>query len=276
MQGEGKVLDQSCGRMDRYEEKRARVQRFNLTSDIFFSKVMEDLPACQEFVRIITEEKLTIKEVKTQYSIRNIERHSVILDVLAEDSNGRLVNVEMHPQEDEDHAKRVRYYLSSMDVSFLEKGNTYEKLPDVYMIYITEKDFIEKNRGIYHVERNLRGFQHVLDNGVYEIYVNLQGEVSAKEQEELLRYMKSSDHAHETEAFPNLAARVNMLKEKREGVEIMCEILEQERAEGKEEGKAEGIEMARMVFKLYYQGIPAPEIAEKLRIDIGEVKRILE
>ena len=38
-----------CGnRMDSYEERRNKVRRFQLTSDIFFCKVLEDKEACQE------------------------------------------------------------------------------------------------------------------------------------------------------------------------------------------------------------------------------------
>ena len=69
----------------------------------------------------------------------------MVLDVLAEDGNGCLVNVEMHPQEDEDHVRRVRYHLSSLDMSYLEKGTDFESIPEVYLIYITKKDFIGRN-----------------------------------------------------------------------------------------------------------------------------------
>lgn len=263
-----------------YEARREKVRRFNLTSDIFFGKVMESIPACQEFISILTKEKFKIKKVQTQYSIRNVESHSVILDVLAEDESGKLVNVEIHPQEDEDHVKRVRFYLGSMDVSFLEKGNPFENLPEVYLIYITEKDFIGENQGIYHVDRILRGCNTELDNGVHEIYVNLQADVEDRGQQDLLRYMKQTDREHQSEAFPKLADRVNLLKEKQEGVEIMCEILEQERAEGKAEGRRqgrqEGIELARNVFRLLRQGIPTEEIAEKLGISVEVVERLME
>ena len=41
--------------------------------------------------------------------------------MLAEDTDGRMVNVEMQVSEDKDHQKRARYYQASMDMSFLEK-----------------------------------------------------------------------------------------------------------------------------------------------------------
>ena len=91
--------DSRKGRLKSYDERRKKVSQFNLTSDIFFGKTVEDIEACQEVVQILTRKKLKIKSVKTQYSIRNVENRSVVLDALAEDEEGRLINVEMHPQE---------------------------------------------------------------------------------------------------------------------------------------------------------------------------------
>lgn len=53
---ENKIYKES--KLDNYEEKRKKVSFFHLTSDIFFSKVMEDLQACQEVIQILTEQKL--------------------------------------------------------------------------------------------------------------------------------------------------------------------------------------------------------------------------
>ena len=75
------------------------------------------------------------REVKAQYSIRNIENHSVVLDILAEDTRGKLINIEMLIQDDGNHQRRVRYYH--------EKGVPYEALPDIYLIFITKRDFFK-------------------------------------------------------------------------------------------------------------------------------------
>ncbi len=105
-------MQKAESQLNSYEEKRKKVSEFNLTSDVFFSKVMEDKEACRELIQILTGEMLLVKTVKSQYSIRNIENHSVTLDVLAEGQKGRMVNVEIHTQEDEDHVRRGRYYIS--------------------------------------------------------------------------------------------------------------------------------------------------------------------
>ena len=86
--------------------------------------------------------------------------------VLAEDTDGRMVNVEMQVSEDEDHQRRARYYQASMDMSFLEKGCPYEELPELYLIFITEKDFLNQKTGICYIDRVVRSRGTVTDNGV--------------------------------------------------------------------------------------------------------------
>ncbi len=56
-----------------YEQKRERIRKFNLVSDLFAAKVFEDLTACQELCRILMRNpNLQLKDVKTQYVIRNL------------------------------------------------------------------------------------------------------------------------------------------------------------------------------------------------------------
>lgn len=227
--------------MTAYEERRKKVQKFNLTNDVFFCRVLEDRPACQEVAGILLDNPaFVVKEVKAQYSIRNMENHSVILDILAEDMEGRIINIEMQVMNNLDHQKRVRYHQASIDVSYLEKGVPYDKISDVYMIYITEKDFLEQKKGIYYVDRVVRDMGVVLDNGVHEVYANLNCESGNEKIDELLRYMKDTDSQYETETFPNLVKRVRFYKEKREGNDIMYDVLAEEREEGKLEGRVEG------------------------------------
>lgn len=272
-------MDAAGSQMDAYEERRKKVQKFNLTNDVFFSKVLEDRAACQEVVRILLDKpEFVLKEVKAQYSIRNVENHSVVLDILAEDVKRLLVNMEMQVRDDMDHQKRVRYYQASIDVSCLEKGVPYGEISDIYVIYITEKDFLKLEKGIYHVDRTIRQTDTVLDNGVHEVYVNLSCESGNEKIDELLEYFRNTDSSYETDTFPNLVKRVKFYKEKKEGNEIMYDILAEERAEGKAEGKAEGERrVSQLCMKLLQDNrledlrysVENPEYQEKLYEEYG-------
>ncbi len=93
--------------MGTFEQKRELVRSFTMFDDDFFAVVMEDKAAAQEVLRVLTEiPDLIVKSVKTQYSIRNLGTHSVILDASAEDSEHKLYNLELQVANQDDHQKR--------------------------------------------------------------------------------------------------------------------------------------------------------------------------
>ena len=82
--------------MGKFEQKRELVRSFTMFDDDFFAVVMEDKAAAQEVLRVLTGiEDLVVKSIKTQYTIRNLGTHSVVLDALAEDSKQTLYNMEL-------------------------------------------------------------------------------------------------------------------------------------------------------------------------------------
>lgn len=227
------------------EQKRERIQEFNLTSDLFAGKVFEDLTACQELCRILMQDPgLQLKDVKTQYVIRNLISHSVQLDILAETVAGGLINVELQMYKEAEPFRRTRYYTSCIDMSILDKGKEYDELPSVTILYITKSDFIGGKKGFYQIRRktdrkNPEGTG--LDNGLYEKYFNLKYPTRYKEINELLQYLENSTPYYQTKLFPRIVERVNYYKIQREGVDIMCEIADRIKKEGKIEGKIEDI-----------------------------------
>ena len=230
--------------IETYEDKKQRTAVFNLTSDLFAGKVFEDIGACQELCRILLQdEHLVLKGVKTQYVIRNLESHSVELDILAEEISGNLINIELQMYKEPAPFKRTRYYLSSIDMSILEKGRPYYELPNVAVVYITKEDFIGGKRGHYDKNMTADGQQisTFLNNGQHENYFNLEYPTDDAKINELLEYLKNSDPFYQTENFPRIVERVKYFKVQKEGVTIMCEIADRIRQEGKEAGKAEGI-----------------------------------
>jgi hypothetical protein len=229
--------------MKTYEEKRKRAAEYHLTSDLFAGKVFEDLKASQELCRILLQnDKLVLRSVKTQYVIRNLENHSVELDILAEDIQRNYINIEIQMYRETAPFKRTRYYQSGIDMSILEKGKPYHSLPDVTIIYLTKDDFIGDKRGCYNICRKPEG-QDVtmrLENGLHEKYYNLEYPTDDMRVNELLRYFRHSDPFYKTENFPGIVERVKFFKIKEEGVTIMCEIADRIRREGKEEGRVLG------------------------------------
>ncbi|MFI3214941.1 MAG: hypothetical protein R3Y24_16655 [Eubacteriales bacterium] len=101
------------------EEQNNKIKKFQMTSDIFFSKVLEDKKACEEVLKIVTGINFIIEEVKSQYSIRQLATHSVILDIWAMAERKTVIHIEMHPRNDESHMQRIRYNTASVDMENL-------------------------------------------------------------------------------------------------------------------------------------------------------------
>ena len=268
--------------LETYEEKREWVREFNLTSDLFAGKVFEDVDACQELCRILLQDRsVMLQSVRTQYVIRNLENHSVELDILAEGANGEMVGIEIQMYEETAPFKRTRYYLSGIDMSILEKGKDYDELPAVTMVCLTKEDIIGDGRGQYLIERRVDRQENVtgnddrrkdtrnISNGVRERYYNLECRTGDDKIDELLAYFKYSDPFYRTETFPRIVERVRHFKIHKEGVDIMCEIADRIRNEGKIEGKIEGRNEGKLESKI-------EDILELLE-DLGQVpQRIVE
>ena len=155
--------------LEGYEEKRELVQEFNLTSDLFAGKVFEDVDACQELCRVLLlDQSIVLQSVRTQYVIRNLETHSMELDILAERDSGDMVGIEIQMYEETAPFKRTRYYLSGIDMSILEKGKDYDELPAVTLVYLTKEDIIGDGRGGYLVERKVGNRANTAQNVIRE------------------------------------------------------------------------------------------------------------
>ena len=94
-----------------HERRVEEAMKFNLLSNVFMSVALNDIPACQYVLRILTGiEDLVVKEVRSQYQISKLHSHDAILDILAEDGTGKLYNLEIQRADTIDHARRTRFY----------------------------------------------------------------------------------------------------------------------------------------------------------------------
>ena len=230
-----------------YEQKKAQVQGFNLMHDDFFAVVMQNKKAIEVVLRILLKKKrLKVKEVRIQYAMRNIIGHSAILDVLAEDDKGKLYNVEVQVKNDDNYQKRVRYYQASMDISFLNKGKHYKELPELYLIFISAFDIFGEGAVCYEIERTLKGYNRVVENGVHELYFNTKA-TDDTEISKLLQYFVHTDAGNED--FGALSDTVNHYKNTEEGVSHVCDEVRKygdERA-ARAEAKGKASEQVKLV-----------------------------
>ena len=222
------------------EERIQEIQSFNLLSDVFMSVALDDIPACQHILRILTGmDDLKVKTVRTQYAISRIKTHSVRLDVLAETEKGKLYHIEIQRKDEIDPTKRIRYNGSLMDAEFLAKGIDYKDLPDRIHFYISENDIWHCGKAIYPVGKTLE------DTGIP--YDDSEGELSK---------------------------RVRYLKKEEGGVEIMCEVSDRIMERGRKIGEEQMLN--KLVRKNLSRGMSIAEIAEVLDEPERRIREIME
>ena len=265
-------MSEEISRIEARERRVEQMRSLTLMSDIFMSVALNDIPACQYVLRILTGiESLKVREVRTQYRISKIESRDAALDVLAEDASGKLYNLEIQQLDTVDHARRTRFYGSMIDSSYLEKGTTYADLPEVYIFYLSQTDIWRKKRTVYLVEKHFKDTDILYDDGLHIVYVNAAIDDGSKIAD-MMQYFKTSD-PNDME-HGELSKRVHYLKRAEGGFSEMCEVSEKIFNEGKAEGRAEGREEEKRetAITLFEMGMSIEKIAEAVRASIKLVQ----
>ena len=232
----------------RHQEDLQRLRGFRLLDDDFMTKCFESEPRYIQFVlRIVLEMPgLEVIDVHTQVFVENLLNRSVRLDVLATDSKGRKINVEIQRADKGAGRRRARYNSSMMDANLLQKGEDFDALPETYVVFITEHDVIGDGQPLYQIERYITGSGKKFDDGSHILYVN--GEYRAETPLGKLMHDFSCTNPADMH-YAVLAERVKFFKESKEGISIMCKVMEDMRnaslQEGIQIGRQEGLQEGR-------------------------------
>ena len=255
-----------------HQEDLQRLRGFRLMDDDFLTKCFEGDPACIELVlRIVMEmPDLLVQEVHTQVFVENLLNRSVRLDILATDSAGRKINVEIQRSDRGAGRKRARYNSSMMDANLLQKSEDFDALPETWVIFITEHDVMEKGLPLYHVDRVIAETGGLFDDGEHILYVN--GAFRDNSPVGKLMHDFSCTNPNDMH-FGILADRVRFFKESEEGVAIMCRAMEEMRMQALEAGRKEAV--LEMAHRMLHSGRYAlEEIAEMTNLSLEEVREL--
>lgn len=234
------------GQIDqKQEEDIKRIKGFRLIDDDFMTVCFEDETKCIALVLriILGQPEIEIQNVQTQVFVGNLLKRSVRMDVLATDSIGVHYNCEIQRSDLGAGRKRARYHASMMDINLLRKSESFSKLSETYVVFITENDVMKQGKPVYHVERQVVETGEWFDDGSHILYVN----GSYRDDSPIGKLMHDFWCTNPDEMYYEvLAERVRFFKEDKKGVAIMCKVIEDMRLEsfqeGKQEGKLEGIQ----------------------------------
>lgn len=247
-----------------------RIQRFIeeacLMDDLMFELFFREDP---KYIEIVIREIfkqlnlpfVKIVSVETQFNLKTIGGCDPRLDLLAEDEEGRRINIEVQRALRPDHPMRGRYYSAVLDTNSLPKGATYKDLLQNYVIFIMAKDFRERGKPAYLVQRVYMDTKELYNDGSTIIYLN--GEYRGDDPIGRLMNDFNSKRA-ETMKNKELAERMSFFKETPIGrrelsdleTEIYSEDMEKSREEGREEGRQD------VILSMFRNGMSCQLIAK--------------
>ena len=233
------------------QEKIEKVKDLRPIDDVFFEVLAQKVEVCQEILRVILEDDaLRVESVITQSSKQNIYGRSVRLDALCTLGDGTKCNIEVQRSDNDNHLKRARFNASSITVKESNTGSKFEDVIELYIVYISEFDFLKGNKTIYHVDKVLRETGKVVDDGLHEIFVNTVIDDGTDISDLMSCFTKKEV---KNPKFPALSSEVRRLKETAGGAQTMCEVMERyEKMAATNAVKKDHIEKIKKMIRLGY------------------------
>ena len=226
------------------------VQQMRIMDDEFMAEVFKDTEICSLLVTTILDKyDLEIVSAKTHYELFNFSGKSVELDVLAKDKNGTIYDIEIQNDHQKAPPRRLRYYSSLIDAKYLDKGQSYAKLPEKYVIFITDGDYYKKDKPLYEFVMTCQDKEDpfLLNDGQHLMYVNGDN-ASDTPLGRLMQDLKEPDpNKMHNEILRN---KVNYYKNTQEGEKYMSDAVAKLYKEGRAEGRAEGEAKGRAEGKI--------------------------
>ena len=255
----------------------------------------------EDFVKEITEaiigRRIVIRNYETEASLQNIPGRSIAMDLYVRTADDIHINIEAENSKYRASPKRARLHNSSLDASITHKGQKYEQLQDVYIIFLTSKKVFKDDSFVYHIVRKLQESDEIFEDAVHIIYVNCM-KADDSHLGEIAHDMLCSNP--DDMINPVIRKLVREYKKKQEGEKYMCEIIDRyietelkekieiSRAEGRAEGKAEGRaegkaegkakekrEIAKRLFEKGFSVIEIMEITGLSQKEIIGIKQLI-
>ena len=229
---------------------RKPLSELNLSDNYLFANTMSNEGVCKEFLeKLLHIEIAELEIVKSEWTQEvYYDAKAVRFDIYAKDTSGQVYDIEMQNPKETNLAKRSRYYSSIIDTNEMQKGCTYDELPQTYVIFICTFDPFGDGRHIYTFENFCKENREIaLQDEAKKVILSTKGTMDdvSDEMRDFLKYVESSTADMATVSNGSLTRHIHDVVEKvkiERQVDYMTlqEMIDEEKRAGYEEGLAEG------------------------------------
>jgi hypothetical protein len=214
----------------KYKEEDLRLLAgFRLLDDSFMTVVFDRNIEATEFLlnTILGRSDMKVLEVVAQREYKNpiTGGRSITLDIYAEDSEGKVYDIEVQRADDGADVHRARFHSSMLDTKLLKEKQRFKEIHDSYVIFITENDYMKLGLPMYHVERTVQESGTLFGDGSHIIYVNGSYKNDSDPVGKLMHDFRCTSAADML--CPELAESVRHFKETEGGRSQVCKAVEE-------------------------------------------------
>ena len=201
--------------------------------DTFMRMIFKDYQCVELLLKIIFGEQFSLKRFKTQEDHKQVGSQSVELDIVLYTDEGAVIGIEVEKSKDNASPLRARYHASVLDCDLSYPKEKWSHFPEMYVVFICEKDVLKTNEVINHIQR------YMIDGMIFQdklhiIYLN----ASMQDETPLGKLMHDMMCNDPDEMYYEvLRKRVSYFKKQEGGKKTMCEALEELINEAKKEGE---------------------------------------
>ena len=273
--------------MEREVIAKKRWSDATIRDNFVFSKTMEmysDL--CRQLLEFILNFKIRgINYPEREKTVEAcIDGKGIRLDVYVEDDKKRSFDVEMQLTDSDNLAKRMRYYQGLIDIDKLKRGQHYGTLGESFIIFVCTFDCFKLGRYIYTFqERCAENPNLLLNDGATKVFLNTKGTVGdvLPDLKAFLDYVESGIVSGKfVEKLDAAVKSIKRNKKVRHDFMTLQMALLEERMEGEERGRAQGLELGRnegreaVAVKLIRRGRPFEEIHEDTGLSLQRIEEL--
>ena len=283
------------------ETKTTKFEDLTIQSNFMFKHVMGNKNLCQRFISNVMKcDVVDLEYIDTEKELEPyFDSKSVRLDVIVVDKNNNRYNLEMQVRNVIGKEtklpllpKRARYYQSVMDMDMLQKGQTYDKLSPLVLVFVCAFDLFGEGRYVYTFKsRCLENLDLELANDVTTMFLNANGVAGdvTPQMVNFLEYVKTQvpndAYTRELEAE---VARLKLDKEvRRKYMVLQAELRDTEiiafeagEAKGHAEGHAAGLaegeakKSRETALKMLRKQKPLSEIMEFASLTEEDIRKL--
>lgn len=267
--------------MTKEEKILKKWETLTIKDNFIFGKTMELNPSlCKRLIEQIL--KIKVKSLTYPEREKNIEARldskGIRLDVYVEDENNRSFNIEIQLTDNDDLAKRMRYYHALIDLDKLHKGKTvkYKNLGESYVIFICMFDVFGYGYQMYDFENVCKRNSEIkLNDGTHKIFLCAEGNDGELDEDikNFLDYV--AGRGIKSEFIQEMDDTVKRVKNSNEGrlAFMIYELMLQEREErGEERGRKIGEKLG--IEKTLIENLRS--IMETLQVNAEKAMEILK